>query len=370
MKRPLLRWLAPLSAAVVFVGGGAAVSAVTSAAHADLPATSAARLLADLAHPRVTGFSGQVQQSADLGLPALPAGMAGEGSSAGLSSLLSGSHVMRVWYAAPGRSRIALLGDGSESDLVSDGHGLWSWSSAERTATHWTLPSTDHADTAARQAPAAMSGMSAMTAMTPLQLAQQALRAIKPTTKVTANGSARVAGRPAYLLTISPRTTQTLVDSIQIAIDSTTHLPTRVRVYAVGHSDPALSVGFTHFDPATPSSSRFSFTPPPGAKVVEKRVPVHDVTGSHQAARTGDTPPAVSGSGWSSVVVLPAAAGRQLLRAKGPQAALLGRLSRVSGTWGSGRLLRGTLLSVVLSDDGRVALGAVPPTALYAALER
>ena len=40
----------------------------------------------------------------------------------------------------------------------------------------------------------------------------------------------------------------------------------------------------------------------------------------------------------------------------------------VSGTWGSGHLLRGTLFSALLTDDGRVVVGAVAPEALYAAL--
>jgi hypothetical protein len=47
---------------------------------------------------------------------------------------------------------------------------------------------------------------------------------------------------------------------------------------------------------------------------------------------------------------------------------LLNQLKRVSGDWGSGRLLAGTAFSVVLTDDGRVAVGAVTPEALYKAL--
>ena len=43
-------------------------------------------------------------------------------------------------------------------------------------------------------------------------------------------------------------------------------------------------------------------------------------------------------------------------------------LPTVSGSWGSGHLLRGTLFSALLTDDGRVAVGAVAPEALYAAL--
>ena len=49
---------------------------------------------------------------------------------------------------------------------------------------------------------------------------------------------------------------------------------------------------------------------------------------------------------------------------------MVDRLPRVSGSWGSGRLLRGTLFSAVLTDDGRVAAGAVAPDALYSALAR
>jgi hypothetical protein len=48
--------------------------------------------------------------------------------------------------------------------------------------------------------------------------------------------------------------------------------------------------------------------------------------------------------------------------------AVLQALPRVSGAWGSGRLLNGTLFSVLLTDDGRMAVGAVPASQLYAAL--
>ena len=43
-------------------------------------------------------------------------------------------------------------------------------------------------------------------------------------------------------------------------------------------------------------------------------------------------------------------------------------LPTVTGPWGSGRVLDGTLISAIVTDDGRVALGAVSPKALTAAL--
>ena len=65
---------------------------------------------------------------------------------------------------------------------------------------------------------------------------------------------------------------------------------------------------------------------------------------------------------------------RQLRRATRPPAdpqsstAFLAQLTPVDGAWGSGRLLAGTAFSVVLTDDGRIAVGAVEPEKLYEAL--
>ena len=52
----------------------------------------------------------------------------------------------------------------------------------------------------------------------------------------------------------------------------------------------------------------------------------------------------------------------------GSLSGLLKSLPTVSGSWGSGHLLHGALFSAVLTDDGRIAVGAVAPSMLYAAL--
>jgi len=49
-------------------------------------------------------------------------------------------------------------------------------------------------------------------------------------------------------------------------------------------------------------------------------------------------------------------------------AAAVRALPEVSGSWGTGHLLHGTLFSVLVTDDGHVAAGAVAPERLYAAL--
>ena len=47
--------------------------------------------------------------------------------------------------------------------------------------------------------------------------------------------------------------------------------------------------------------------------------------------------------------------------------AVLQSARRVSGSWGSGRLLRTSLLSMLITSHGRVLIGAVTPDVLYRA---
>jgi hypothetical protein len=95
-------------------------------------------------------------------------------------------------------------------------------------------------------------------------------------------------------------------------------------------------------------------------------------SGTPSATATGAvSAPKAVGSGWSTVVVgrLPAGATSGTAPDLGSQlSAILSNLPEVHGTWGSGRLLEGTLFTVVLTDDGRVAVGAVGPQQVYAAL--
>ena len=46
---------------------------------------------------------------------------------------------------------------------------------------------------------------------------------------------------------------------------------------------------------------------------------------------------------------------------------IVGSLPTVTGDWGSGHLLQSALVSVLITDDGRVLAGAVAPEQLYTA---
>jgi hypothetical protein len=47
--------------------------------------------------------------------------------------------------------------------------------------------------------------------------------------------------------------------------------------------------------------------------------------------------------------------------------ALLGSAHPVHGAWGSGRLLHTSLVSMLITSNGHVLIGAVTPSVLYAA---
>jgi outer membrane lipoprotein-sorting protein len=366
-RTPALRAAVPVLAAVVLLSGGWTMSQLTASAQSGLRPRTAARLLVDVQKAKVDGMSGTVVQRASLGLPDLPGGS----GSSDLTSLVSGTHTLKVWLSGPDKARLSLLGTFGESDIVLNGRDLWTWSSSARTATHRTL---SHPRSQG-------SGPPSLGALptTPQQAASQALKAIDPTTRVTTSGTAFVAGRRAYELVLEPRDASSLVGQVRIAIDGRTHIPLRVQVLARGASKPAFEVGFTHFDPTRPGSAPFRFNPPPGTRVTQQGLAARlgSASGRPSSAKhAGEAGPAprVVGHGWTTVVVTQAPKGLAqgpVEGSSGPPGQLtqvMRALPKVSGAWGSGRLLWGTLFSAVLTDDGRVAVGAVAPEKLYAAL--
>ncbi|MEV0901132.1 DUF2092 domain-containing protein [Actinoplanes sp. NPDC049802] len=382
-SRPALRWLVPSAAAVVVIGGGAAAGTiVANAADPALPERSAAQLLVDLQSADPEGLSGTVVQSADLGLPGI-AGLLGNvsGGSGNLTSLIAGSNTARVWYAGEDKARFALLGTSGETDVIRNGSDVWVWSSKDNTGTHVKLPAE-----AAKELEKAPAGVPT----SPQEAADAALAAIDDSTKVETTGLAEVAGRDAYELVLSPKDSASLVGQVRLAIDAEHHIPLRVDVYAKNAAKPAFRVAFEQITFEVPADDQFSFNPPPGAKISEGEFGDHTAKPSEGApAKPSEKAPAgapesddvkVIGEGWTTIVVgeAPSLDGLEGAKPSGSASAeeeqagqvaeqFLGTLEKVSGSWGSGRLLRGSLFSVLLTDDGRVLGGLVSPEALYAA---
>jgi outer membrane lipoprotein-sorting protein len=258
------RWAVP-AGAVAAVGLAIAGSAIAGAQAAPrLPARSTAQLLAAVAAaPVLPAMQAVVQETANLGLPALP-GAPNSGSLSGLS-LLSGTHTLEIWYDGPARVRVAIPVPLGETDLRRDGRDAWIWDSRAGQATHYVLPA------AAANVPA--QGIAPQNVPTPPQLAQQLLAAIGPTTTVGLQPDVMVAGQAAYQLSLAPKDSRSLISQIRIAIDAEYPVPLRVQVFGRGAQRPAIQVGYTSLSFTRPDPSNFAFTPPPGAKVKTIAVP-------------------------------------------------------------------------------------------------
>jgi outer membrane lipoprotein-sorting protein len=262
------RWAVP-GGAVAAVGLVIAGSALAGAQAAPrLPARTTAQLLAAVDAPSAlpSAMQAVVQETANLGLPALP----GSSTSDPLSglSLLSGTHTFRIWYDGPTRVRIAVPVTLGEADLRRDGSNVWLWDSRTNQATHYVLPA-GSGTLPAQNTPT--QELPAQNAPTPQQLARQILAAVGHTTTVGLQPNVTVAGQAAYQLSLAPKDSRSLIGQVRIAIDAANSLPLRVQIFARSASSPALEVGYTSISFSRPDPSNFPFTPPPGAKV--KTVP-------------------------------------------------------------------------------------------------
>jgi outer membrane lipoprotein-sorting protein len=364
-RHRMLRFLAPLAIVAVVAGGVAFASASRSdSATPSLPSRTAEQLLAEVSQAKVPGLSGTVVETARLGLPDLP-GLAGSGG-ASVTGLVSGSHTIRVWLKGESKARLSVTGSLAESDAIHNGRDLWLYSSEDNSVVHYRHSGQGEPAIPSRPDPTRVPP-------TPQELARQLLAALSPSTQISVERNLRVAGRDAYQLRLRPKAPESLIDSVVLAVDGQTKVPLRVQVLAKGKQDPAVEVGFTQVQFRAPADDVFEFTPPPGAKVTTKQVSSGDFGGPGKPpAPSNGSGPAVLGSSWTAVLV---ARGVDL---GSPGSGSDGRLAQellraatpVQGAFGHGRMLRTTLLTVLLTDDGRVYAGAVTPAAIEAAAAR
>lgn len=363
----------------------AASMATAAAASPALPARSPTQLISALASHAATPpqMSGTVVESAALGIPQLP----GQQDPSSPLSMLSGSHTVRLWYSDPAHFRLALPVPLGETDVIRNGSTGWVWQSSSNSVQRIMLPARPggvHASPA--------TGAGSMPApLTPQQAAQRLLTAVGPTTSVTSGPTTTVAGQDAYQLVVAPKDSRSLVGRVVVEVDAQhPGVVLGVQVFARGAASPVFQTGFTSITFAAPPASTFAFTPPQGASV--HAVTPGDLAGARPAMRPAVSGAKVVGSGWLRVAVLPSsvlsairngnaagALGQAAQSAAGGPgsggsvdpagvlAALLKSATPVSGAWGSGKLVTTSLVSILITSNGHVLIGAVAPSVLYSA---
>ncbi|MFF2032165.1 outer membrane lipoprotein carrier protein LolA [Arthrobacter sp. NPDC058192] len=346
-SRKWLRWL-PAAAVPAVIAAGALAGSLPARAGDPLPAKTPEQVLQLIAQHRSPALSGTLEQSSELGLPELPKTGPGTDSPNAWLELLTGPHTARVYLDGPANARIQVMDRLAERNAVRHGNELWFYNSKDNTASHVQVPAENRGDV---KGPA----------VTPDQLASMFLAKIDSSTEVTVGADVQVAGRAAYNLVLTPKSGATLVSSVAVAVDGRTGLPLGVQVRARGQGEPAFGVAYTNLTLGAPDASVFTFSPPPGATVKEVPAPERKAGTEHRTPPAKDSThkPAVTGSGWDSVIAFPAGTA-------GPASDTSALLQQAAAPVQGGRLLSTALVNVLVLDDGRVVAGSVPVERLQA----
>ena len=367
--------------AVAVTGGVIAGTQIpTAQASPVLPVRTPGQLLAAINQDqKVPPLTGTVVETTSLGLPQLPQAA----NPTSLSSLLTGSHTIKVYYLNAQHFRLSVQQPMSETDVIRSANTLWLWESTGNSVTEYTAPS-------AAQRHAIKNRVPTGPALTPQQAANQILQAVGKTTLVSVQDNITVANEPAYQLVLKPKDHRSLIGRVVIAVDAKYSMPLKLQVFAKGDGGPAFQIGYTQLSiNQAPAAANLNFTPPPGASV--DKVNVGDKAAAKSAA---GSPANMSGFGtygkdWLTVVSMPqqdllSSLGTGAPGSNAPSApsagpgglggdsqkiigALLGAAKPVSGSWGHGTLLQTSLVSMLMTG-GKVYIGAVQPSVLYAAV--
>ncbi|MFE1254483.1 LolA family protein [Streptomyces fungicidicus] len=382
-RRRAARYVVPVTVMGVAAATIGLVPALADSGDPDLPEITAAQLIEKIAKSDVERLSGTVKITTDLGLPdlgGLESGLAsgamergGEGGSsadptAKLTELASGTHTLRVAADGPDKQKVSLLENAAEYSLIHDGKDVWGYDSASNEVYHSTVdPSGEDRE---QQPPA-----------TPKDFAEEALKSVDDTTSVTVDGTAQVAGRDAYKLVVKPRQSGSTVGAISIAVDHKTGMPLKFTLTPASGGSAVVDVGFTKVSFDKPDASTFAFTPPKGAKVTEDdgRAEGREHSGKPEKAPKSEEDLAkgldglkMLGEGWNSIATFDTGGqgGLPTGEAGGDLGGFFDSLGdRVKGDFGTGTVFSTRLVNALITEDGKVYVGAVTKDALVKAAD-
>ncbi|MDT7843661.1 LolA family protein [Streptomyces justiciae] len=371
-RRKAARYVVPVAVVGVAAATIGLVPALADSGDPDLPKISAQELIEKIAASDVQQLSGTVKITTDLGLPdfgglgdAFTGGgsrSGGDGSSADpstkLTELATGTHTLRVASDGPDKQKVSVLEDAAEYSLIHNGKDVWGYDSKSNEVFHGTADESAKHD---EEAPA-----------TPKDFADDALEAVDDTTSVTVDGTAQVAGRDAYRLVIKPKDDGSTVGQITVAVDAKTGMPLKFTLTPSSGGAAVVDAGFTQVSFAKPAASTFDFTPPKGAKVTEEdsAAAPRDKRGPEELGGLDGLN--VIGDGWDSIATFDT--GGQGIpsgsEVGGDFGGFLDSLGdKVSGKFGEGTVFKTRLINALITDDGKVYVGAVTKDALVKAAD-
>lgn len=406
------RWLPAIIAPSVIAAGAVAVPLQANAV--DLPDLTPQQVML-LMDGEVTGFSGTIVKTSDLGLPPLEmSSMMDEESIKEMEekmpegfedfvpqlieqnviteavALIAGTHKIRV-YASEAGMRVQILDPMSQRDLIVNENEFWIYDADKATATTGSFDyEVSEADKAEMQAQAQAkreeyAAQLQLDISNPEAVADYLMKIIGEDTDVSVGKDHIIAGRTAYQLVAQPKAEHSLIESVLISVDSETGMALDVKVYSVEKDTPAFQVGFESISFEAPSADLFSFTPPVGTTVTTMELPAEyqadleelkaryeaeyagtelteeeiaamkaELEAKLKAELVGQPMPELIGEGWDAVVSLaeiPAEVPMDLLENE----LFADLMVSVDG----GKVFSTPVMNVLVTDSGEVFAGAV-----------
>ncbi|MGW1008598.1 LolA family protein [Streptomyces termitum] len=394
-QRKASRYIVPVAVAGVAAATIGLVPALAASGDPDLPEITAQKLIEKIAASDTQALSGTFRVSTDLGLPAFDGLLSGLASGAGasegpgtadpsaqLTRLVSGTHTLKVAVDGPDRQKLTVLDGKERYSLVHNGDEVWAHDSRSNEVFH--------EKGVGGTGPAPEKELGEELPATPKELADEVLKAAGDTTSITVDGTAKIAGRDAYRLVVTPKQQGSTVKAVTIAVDAASGTPLKFTLDSVDGGRPVVDAGFTTVDFSRPAASEFAFSVPEGAKVTE----ADEVEkGLEKAGKGGDKAPQelekalgdlglgglggggvdggdgdfrVIGEGWTTIARLDTGApAPKTDEAPAEAQGFLNALGdQVKGKFGSGTVFKTKIVNVLMTDSGKVYAGAVTPQTL------
>jgi outer membrane lipoprotein-sorting protein len=409
--KSIKRWVPAVVVSSVIAAGTITIPLQANAV--DLPDLTPQQVML-LMDKEITGFSGTIVKTSDLGLPALemssmmsedmvkemeekmPDGfeefipsLIEQNAITQAVELISGTHKIRV-YASEVGVRVQVLDPMSQRDLIVNKNEMWAYDAKNATATTakfedyvsefgGAVTDADKAklETELKASLEEYAAKLQLDISSPEAVADYLMEMIGESTDVTVGKEHRIAGRSAYQLIAKPKAQNSLIESVFVSVDSETGMALDVKVYSVEQEAPAFQVGFESVSFETPDAALFNFTAPAGTKIQNLEIPTeleaelkalkkdYEAKPFSEAdfaakkaeleAKYADQPkPELIGEGWESVVYLPAMP-KEVPMDLLENELFADLLTQVAG----GKVFSTPIANVLITDAGKVYAGAV-----------
>ncbi len=175
----------------------------------------------------------------------------------------------RLWWTSAGQFRLELQSDDGDAQIVVD-HGSW-WVSdpVQNVVFEGKMGAGDTSSTGSGSHGSGAGARSSSHGLPTIATIQTELAQLMQRFNVTGPTATNVAGQPAYTVSVSPKTSQGLLGSIQLAWDASRGIPLQFEVYARGSTTPVLGLQATSISYGAVAASVFDIAPPAGAHIVK-----------------------------------------------------------------------------------------------------